>query len=173
MVPVEFATSISRTLLALLSILINYSFSVGITTNVKYLLTPRTAFLNTAAAINLIKLKTFKELSVISSNSVIALPLNLDIHGISGYKVLRHGKVYLTLILPEERNITAPFYIVSQVSLQADFLIGLLTMRDNNLINIFPAQNQICQRDSFIPALPLPPSNFVGVIFFSTRDRYA
>lgn len=55
---------------------------------------------------------------------VIALPPDLNIHGISCSKALPYGKVYLTLSFSsEERHITAPFYIVSQVSLQADFLI--------------------------------------------------
>ena len=87
-------------------------------------------------------------------DSVIALASDLNIHGISGSKVLPHGKVYLTLSYPlEEHNITAPFYIVSQVSLQADFLNGFPTMHDN-LINIFPTQNQISQRYTFTFVLP-------------------
>ena len=79
---------------------------------------------------------------------------------------------YFVLFTPQERNITAPFYIVSQVSLQVDFLIGFPTMRDN-FINIFPAQNQISQRDTLIPALSpaTPPSpSFGGVVLFVTRD---
>lgn len=73
---------------------INYSTSsVGITTNVECLSTPPSAFLDTGAAINLIKLETFKELFAISSESLIAFPPDLNIHGISGSKVLPHGKV--------------------------------------------------------------------------------
>ena len=60
--------------------------------------------------------------------------------------------------------------MISQVSLQTDFLIVFLTMLDN-FINIFPAQNQILQRDTLIPALPPPSSSFAGVVPSATRDN--
>ena len=43
-----------------------------------------------------------------------------------------------------------------------------------NFINIFPAQNQISQRDTFIPALPPPtpfPPSFAGVVLSFTRGN--
>ena len=44
---------------------------------------PRSAFLNTGAAINLIKLETYKELSAISNKYLNPLPLDLNIRGMS------------------------------------------------------------------------------------------
>lgn len=81
------------------SIHINYSSSsTGITTSVKCLSTPYTAFLGTDAAINLIKLETFKALSAIIRSFIFTLPPDLNIHRNSGRNVFLQLQVYLTLI---------------------------------------------------------------------------
>ena len=165
MVPVAFAIT---------SIHTNYlSPSVGITTSVKCLSTPRTAFLDIGTAINLIKLETLKNVSVLCSDCIIALHPDHNIHGIFGSIVFPHCKVYLTLSFsPKQSNITASFYIASQVSLKAHFLIGFPTMHDN-FINIFPSQNQISQKNIHIPALTSPSSSlsFASVVLSASRDN--
>ena len=80
-----------------------------------------------------------------------------------------HGKVLLSVSLsPREPDISAYFYIVSNVSFHADILIGFQTMCHND-INLFPAQHEITLRSTVIPAVSFssPPSPPVAGVLTS------
>ncbi len=87
----------------------------------------------------------FWGLSSLSQYHITAFLPDTTFNGIPGKIVLHHGKVILSLSLSlQELDIYDNFYIVSNVSFNADLLIGFHTMCKYN-ISPFPAMNEIAR----------------------------
>ncbi len=97
----------------------------------------------------------FRELYSSSQDHITALPPDININGISGKMILPHRKVLLSLSLSsQEPDICDYFYIVSDVSFNADLLVGFNTMCKYD-ISLFPAINEITEGDTYISTVLL------------------
>lgn len=120
---------------------------------------PFSAFFDSGAAINIVKLDIFRSLSSFCDDLNV-LPPDVNLRGFSGKLVMPHGKVYLSLSLSSSLPVISDFfYVVPDTQFNADFLIGLPTMRHFD-ISLFPALNEISMGSVSIPSvssLPPPP----------------
>ena len=126
------------------------------------------AFLDSGAAVNLIKAPTFQAISRLAKYEIPSAPTDINVCGISGNLITPHCKVILKLSLsPEEPAVCGEFYVVDNASFSADLLIGYHTMVDANL-SLFPASHQIAQNGTLISATPPPGSHYPPIVSTAT-----
>ena len=135
-------------------------FFLGLTACVRVANHKCHAFLDSGAAVNLIKAPAFKSIAKVAKCEIPSAPPDINVCGISGNVIMPHSKVFLKVSLsPLEPDICDYFYVVDNASFSADLLIGYHTMVSSNL-SLFPATHQIAQNGTFIPATPPPGSHY-------------
>ena len=134
----------------------SYGFFQGLTVNVSVHSQPFTAFFDTGASVNIIKADAFKAIATNSNHHIPTYAPDLRVSGISGNTVCPISKVYLHVSLsPAEPVIKDYFYVIDNVSFQADILIGFHTMCNFNL-SLFPMTRNVAQNATLISAITPP-----------------
>ena len=112
-----------------------------------------TAFFDSGATVNLIKMEVYRRLCANSPEDIKVVPSDTNLQGISGRRILPYGKVMLSFSLDSNApSIRDYFYIVSEAVFNTDVLIGFRTMSKYD-ISLFPGSNQIAQQDTYIHAI--------------------
>ena len=126
------------------------------------------AFLDSGAAVNLIKAPIFKEIARVANYDIPSAPTDIHVSGISGNLIIPTCKVYLKVSFsPLEPDVCGEFYVVENASFSAGLLIGYHTMVEANL-SLFPATHQIAQNATLISATPPPGSHYPPVVSTAT-----
>ena len=126
------------------------------------------AFLDSGAAVNLIKASLFQEIAKVAKCKIPTAPTDIHVSGISGNLITPKCKVYLKVsFTPLEPDVCGEFYVVENASFSAGLLIGYHTMVAANLA-LFPATHQIAQNATLLSATPPPGSHYPPAVSTAT-----
>ena len=116
----------------------------------KCLKNPISAYLDTGSTVNLISLNTLKRLTAQNRKVTYLEPANVKLTLANGTPLHCHGITSLDLAFHEELpQYNCLFYVVNDLAIEGDILVGLSTMRQIN-ITLLPSHSGILIGDQFI-----------------------